>query len=137
MGRVSRETKQKQSMADAIESQRAFFTAAQLHEMVASEIGIATVYRYLKDEAKRGKLHAYRCGKSTIYSAKKSAHCHFLCTRCKRVEHIAVEEAHFLKNIRAGTACHFQIDIHGICNACLRAQDASHDAHHRAHRTTL
>lgn len=134
MGRVSRETKQKQSMADAIATQRAFFTAAQLHAIVADEMGIATVYRYLKNEAKRGKLHAYRCGKSTIYSARKSAHCHFLCTRCKRVEHIAVEEAHFLKDIRAGMACHFQIDIHGTCNACLRAQGASSITHHHTHQ---
>ncbi|HIH24949.1 TPA: hypothetical protein HA251_07995 [Candidatus Woesearchaeota archaeon] len=135
MGRVSRATKQKQSMAGAVESQRAFFTAAQLHKMVSDEIGIATVYRYLKDEAKRGRLHAYSCGKSTIYSTTKSAHCHFLCTRCKRVEHIAIEEAHFLKSVRAGTVCHFQIDVHGICNACLRAQGAS-IVHPHAQRKT-
>jgi len=119
MARLSRETQQKVMLERAVRSQRQFFTAEDLRRAVAKDgIGIATVYRYLKSLAKRGELHLYRCGKSMLYSAGKNSHCHFICTACKRQEHITVKDASFLKNKSVGDACHFQLDVYGLCKRC-------------------
>ncbi len=120
---LSRNTRQKVIIHDQIETMTSLFTAEALFEKVHQidpSIGIATVYRYLKDLRKQRALHSYVCDRRLIYSLQDNNHCHFICQRCDRVQHFDIDKVDFIKGSIRGDICHFQIDVHGICEHCLR-----------------
>jgi Fe2+ or Zn2+ uptake regulation protein len=82
-------------------------------------IGIATVYRFLKDLRKKKELHSYVCERRMIYSRDKNNHCHFICQKCETVTHFNIDKIDFLQTKIKGEICHFQIDVHGVCDRCL------------------
>lgn len=97
-----------------------FFTAEDLFDKVKQhdkKIGIATIYRFLKDLRGKGGLHSYLCDRKTVYSRGKNNHCHFICQKCGKIKHLDVKSIDFLKIKEQ--VCHFQIDVHGICKECL------------------
>lgn len=117
----SRRTRQKEQLDIGSAAMAGFFSAEELHQRTQQkhpDIGIATVYRFLKESAKKGRLHSYQCGKRTIYSAHHQNHCHFICEKCGKTEHISVKNVDFLAKTIKGTICHFQVDIYGLCDAC-------------------
>ena len=121
-----RETKQKQILDLEINKISSFFTAEDLlgrikkntKEKNRKSIGIATVYRFLKELKKNRKIHSYICARKTIYSRNKSSHCHFICEKCGKVEHIKVDSLDFINKKINGSICHFQIDVQGVCKDC-------------------
>ncbi len=121
MPKKSRKTRQKEQIEAAAEAFGRFFTADELHERISRDgrIGIATVYRSLKSLNRRGKLHCYVCGKRRIYSKDKSSHCHFICRKCGRIAHFEPGKIDFISGMDIGQPCHFQLDVHGVCRACL------------------
>ena len=124
-----RNTRQKFIIEEEARKFVSFFTADELFEKVREQdpkIGIATVYRYLKDTGCKGELHTYNCDRRMIYSTSDSSHCHFHCTECNIVSHINIKKIDFLKKGVKGRICHFQIDIYGICEACLRKGEGLH-----------
>jgi len=124
MPRKTRNTKQKEVIEAAAKSMGGFFTADELFSKTSAKekgIGIATVYRSLNKLDSEGKVHSYSCGKGRIYSVGGENHCHFICHRCGNSEHFELKNIDFLKNVDAGQACHFQVDVHGICKKCLKA----------------
>lgn len=119
----SRNTRQKAIIHHQIEAMTSLFTAEALFEKVHQtdpSIGVATVYRYLKDLRKQRALHSYVCDRRLIYSLQDNNHCHFICQRCDSVQHFDIDKVDFLKGSIRGDICHFQIDVHGICERCLR-----------------
>lgn len=117
----SRNTRQKELIIDEIEGFDRFFNSEELFERVKkkdSKMGIATVYRVLKDLKSKHKLHAYVCDRRTIYSRDKKSHCHFKCEKCGKISHVDVEKLDFLKKSFSGEICHVQIDVTGICSNC-------------------
>jgi Fur family ferric uptake transcriptional regulator len=119
----SRNTKQKVLIQSEIQTFTSFFTADELYEKIKKKdntIGIATVYRFLKDLRKKKELHSYVCERRMIYSRDKNNHCHFICQKCDQTTHFTVDKIDFLKTKIKGEVCHFQIDIHGICDKCLK-----------------
>lgn len=121
----SRKTKQKELIQIEIASLKSFFTADELYENIKKKdvtIGIATVYRFLKDLRKRKELHSYVCDRKMIYSHNEDNHCHFICQKCDVVTHFTIDKIDFLKKQINGDICHFQIDVHGICNDCLEKE---------------
>ena len=123
MSRVSRDTIQKETLDLLSLTETHFFDAKTLLERIKkqdSKISRATIFRYLKDSVKRGKLHSFQCGGATIYSSNHKNHCHFLCEGCGKVEHITIEDLSFLKQFTAKEICHVQIDISGHCPRCLQ-----------------
>ncbi len=99
-----------------------FFTAEELHQKVAKmapQIGIATIYRYLKSAVVRNEIHSYQCERRTIYSTNSKNHCHFYCEQCGEKKHISLHNIGALQRGIKGRMCHFQIDITGICEKCL------------------
>ncbi|PNX53800.1 MAG: hypothetical protein BV458_02675 [Thermoplasmata archaeon M9B2D] len=121
----SRKTKQKELIQTEIVSLKSFFTADELYENIKKKdatIGIATVYRFLKDLRKRKELHSYVCDRKMIYSHNEDNHCHFICQKCDVVTHFTIDKIDFLKKQINGDICHFQIDVHGICNDCLEKE---------------
>ncbi len=121
MARLSRKTRQKALMEEVLSSSTSFFSAEEFFKKAQKEdfsLGIATVYRFLKETLKQGALHAYTCGRSLIYSREKNAHCHFICEKCGRTMHFPVETLDFLKKNVPGAICHFQLDVYGICKSC-------------------
>ncbi len=121
----SRKTKQKELIQTEIVSLNSFFTADELYENIKKKdvtIGIATVYRFLKDLRKRKELHSYVCDRKMIYSHNEDNHCHFICQKCDTIAHFTIDKIDFLKKQINGDICHFQIDVHGICNDCLEKE---------------
>lgn len=122
MGRVSRNTKQKEIITRELKKFSSFFTAEEVYQSVKKsdkKIGLATIYRFLKEYAKKEELHSYKCGKKTVYSTDKNNHSHFICKNCGTNEHIQVKNIDFIKKKIKGSVCHFQIDIYGICKNCV------------------
>ena|SRR3989338_9241080 len=122
--RLSRETNQKKILESEISRINSFFTAEELFEKIKkknSSIGIATIYRFLKDLKAKRKIHTYVCDRRVLYSRANSSHCHFICEKCNKTVHFQVDNIDFLKNklkSKASSICHFQIDVQGICEDC-------------------
>lgn len=117
----SRNTRQKEILEEEIRKTESFFTSEDIFEKAKEKdknIGIATVYRFLKTLSKKEILHSYRCDKKKIYSKENKSHCHFICERCGNTSHFNIEKLNFLKSNIEGEICHFQIDIKGICKDC-------------------
>ena len=123
MVKKSRQTKQKEVLDEVIKKFDSFFTAEELLTKVNKKdlkIGIATVYRFLKELVSKSQIHSYICNRKTIYSLENNSHCHFTCEKCGKVEHIKVDSLDFLKDKIEGSICHFQIDVSGICSSCRK-----------------
>ncbi len=118
-----RETKQKKILREELEKFSSFFTAEELHEKAKrrdGKIGAATVYRFLGNMKKMSLLHSYICGRKSVYSGDLDSHCHFICQKCGRKMHIRIDRLDFLRKNFRGSICHFQIDISGICEDCMK-----------------
>ncbi|MBT4539478.1 hypothetical protein HOI26_04890 [Candidatus Woesearchaeota archaeon] len=116
-------TKQKKQLNEAIMAINTFFTAQILFENVQRQVGLATIYRYLTDLEKLGKLHSFFCGGKKIYSTTAKSHVHFTCERCAEVTHITMKNADFLNNLVDHDICHFQLELVGVCQRCKKIVD--------------
>lgn len=117
----SRNTRQKELIIEEIEKFNRFFNSDELFERVSKrdgKIGIATVYRVLKDLKGKHGLHSYVCDRKTIYSREKKSHCHFTCEKCGKIRHIDIDKLDFLKKNVDGDVCHVQVDVTGVCSNC-------------------
>jgi Fur family ferric uptake transcriptional regulator len=122
MPKKSRKTKQKDLILSEISACTSLFTADELFNKIKkkdSTIGIASVYRLLKELRKNEELHSYICERKMIYSRQKNNHCHFICQKCDKTTHFTVGKIDFLKTKIKGQICHFQIDVCGTCEKCL------------------
>ena len=125
MPKLSRKTKQKELLKSEIGKIDTFFTADDLLKRIKQkdeEIGIATIYRLLNELKTERKIHCYSCGGRVTYSNDKKNHCHFVCMKCNRLTHFDVDNIDFVKKKIDGEMCHFQIEVHGICNNCLKKE---------------
>ena len=117
----ARNTKQKEILKEEIKKFNSFFTVEELLEKSKKKdpkIGIATIYRFLKELVKKRELHSYTCNRKTIYSIDKKSHSHFKCEKCGKTSHINIDSLDFIKNKIEGSICHFQMDVNGICKNC-------------------
>lgn len=122
MGRKTRNTRQKALIDSGTEYSESFFTAEELLAKTRGKerkIGIATIYRFLKEAENEGKLHSYLCGRRRVYSKEESSHCHFTCSKCGKGEHFKLRDISQIKASVEGKICHFQIDVAGVCKKCL------------------
>jgi Fe2+ or Zn2+ uptake regulation protein len=116
-----RQTKQKKLIEEEIKTIKTFFTAEELFYKAKkrnNKIGIATIYRFLRDLKKKEKIHSYLCNRKTVYSKDTNCHCHFICQKCGQIKHFEVKSLDFLKIKES--ICHFQIDVYGTCKECLK-----------------
>ncbi len=117
----SRNTRQKELIAKEAEKLTGMFDAEKLYEIVKKKddsIGIATIYRYLKESKGKGELYSYICDRRTIYSKGKNSHCHFICEKTGKIIHFDISNIDFLKNKIPGTITSFQIEVRGVCEDC-------------------
>lgn len=125
MPKQSRSTKQKEAIQTAIDRSSSFFTAEGLQERVKKkhpDIGLATIYRYLKEQRKQKTLYSYRCDGRRIYSRDNPSHCHFICEETGKVIHFDIDSLDFLKDKIPGSISSFQIEVRGVCEKCSRDQ---------------
>jgi len=121
-----RNTKQKELLISSLSNIDNFFTAEDLLKKIqktslsSRSIGIATIYRFLNEIKSEGKLHSYTCDRKTIYSNQKNNHSHYICEKCKKVAHIKIDNIDFIKNNIPGSICHFQVEVYGVCDSCLK-----------------
>ena len=116
-----RSTKQKQILQECVVAFNSFFNAEELHAKIKKDnpkIGIATIYRFLKNLESQREVHSYTCDRRTIYSISNKNHCHFVCERCGVTKHITVKNLDFLSHTQ-DKVCHIQIDVSGICKECI------------------
>jgi len=116
-----RKTNQKKVIEREISNFHSFFNAEELYRQVSKKdknIGIATVYRFLKRLIEEGRIHSYFCDRKTIYSSNTRSHCHFICENCGDITHINLKKLDFMQKEVKGNIRHFQIDITGICEKC-------------------
>jgi len=113
-----RNTIQKEYIQKELDKIDAFFTADELHRLVKKidkDIGIATIYRFLKEMKKEGKLYSYVCDRKIIYSKDHKSHCHFTCEKTGKVIHFEIDSLDFLKDKIPGSIKSYQIEIKGVC----------------------
>lgn len=116
-------TKQKQLLLTEMKRFNAFFSAEDLYGHVSKRdgsLGLATVYRFLKKLVDNGEIHSYVCDRRTVYSTSRRNHCHFRCEVCGVVKHITLDKVDFLKKQIKGSVCHFQLEVTGTCEKCLK-----------------
>lgn len=122
----NRNTKQKEILEREYKKQKGFFTSEELFKSTRKEdktLGIATVYRFLKEKKKQNKIYSYICDRKTVYSNKESSHCHYICEKTGRIIHFNLSNIDFLKEIKSkipGSINSFQIEIKGICDECKK-----------------
>ncbi|OIO20716.1 hypothetical protein AUJ17_05215 [Candidatus Micrarchaeota archaeon CG1_02_47_40] len=122
MARKTRNTRQKGIIEGRLEDFDSFFTAEELlanARKKSKKIGIATIYRFLKEAENEGKLHSYLCGRRRVYSMEESSHCHFTCSKCGRSGHFRLKDISSIRASVEGKICHFQLDVTGVCGKCL------------------
>lgn len=117
----SRTTYQKEIIEKQINKTETFFSAEDLFKKITKKepkIGIATIYRYLKEQTKKQKLFTYTCDRKIIYSKAKKSHCHFICEKTGKIIHFEINNINFLKNKIPGTIKSFSLEVRGICEKC-------------------
>ncbi len=120
----ARNTKQKEIINKEISRFKTFFTAEDLYEKVKAidkDIGLATIYRFLKALRKDGSIFSYTCDGRLVYSKDNKSHCHFVCEETGKVIHFDINSLDFLKDKIPGSITSFQIEVRGICNKCSKS----------------
>ena len=118
-----RTTIQKRLLNEEVKKQNTFFNTEDFYNKILIKhptIGIATIYRFLKQLEEKGEIHSFLCENRKIYSLGKKNHAHFTCEKCNEIKHITVRKVDFLKESIEGEVCHLQIDVAGICKKCLK-----------------
>ncbi len=121
MVKQSRNTKQKEMIKKELESINTFFSAEELYEKVRKKdknTGIATIYRYLKEQVDKGEIYVYLCDRKNIYSKGQKSHCHFICEKTGKTTHFEINNLDFLKNKIPGSIKSFQLEVKGVCKDC-------------------
>ncbi len=111
-----RKTKQKKVISDSLISINSFFSADELYEIVKEKddsIGIATIYRFLKEAVDKKELYTYSCNKKSVYSKGNKSHCHYICEDTGEVTHFEIDNINFLKDKIPGTISSFQLEVRG------------------------
>jgi len=123
MPRISRNTKQKEIILKEVEKIQDFFTAEDLFNRVRKthpDIGLATIYRFLRELRGNKEIHSYSCNNRLLYSKEKKSHCHYICEETGKLIHFDVDSLDFLKNKIPGSISSFQIEVKGRCTDCLK-----------------
>jgi len=119
----SRNTRQRDLLQLELEDMIGFFSAEDFHRIILKKmpgIGIATIYRFLNETVKNSQLHSYYCDKRAVYSNSKNNHCHYICQKCGKKHHVDIKNIDSIKRSIKGSICHFQIDVYGVCENCLK-----------------
>ncbi len=120
MGNI-RKTRQKKLIESEIDKIPSFFSAEELHyriQKIDASIGIATIYRYLRDSVNDKRLYSYTCDRRFVYSKMEKSHCHFICEKTGKITHFDIDNIDFLKNKVPGKITSFQLEVKGICDEC-------------------
>jgi len=123
MARSSRKTKQKELIERELKKITTFFSADDIYSKIKkidSSIGIATIYRFLKELEEKDQIFYYICDRRKVYSFNKNSHCHFTCEKTGKVIHFEIDNIDFLKNKIPGKIISFQLDVKGVCEQCKR-----------------
>ncbi len=119
----TRNTKQKEIIQKEMDKYRTFFTAEDLYDKVKKidkNVGLATIYRFLKRLRKNGDIYSYTCDRKLVYSKDNKSHCHFVCEETGKVIHFEINSLDFLKDKIPGSITSFQVEVKGLCDKCSR-----------------
>ncbi|MBM3232331.1 hypothetical protein FJZ21_03065 [Candidatus Pacearchaeota archaeon] len=118
-----RETRQKKEIEEIISKTNNLFTSEEIYSKIKSKgVGIATVYRFLKEMEKNREIHSFVCDRKKLYSKKEITHSHFVCESCGTRKHIILDKIDFLKKYIDEDLCHVQIELSGVCESCKKKE---------------
>jgi Fur family ferric uptake transcriptional regulator len=109
---------------EIFENTHEFFYAEDIYNFAKKKdptIGIATIYRFLKELKTKNKVFCYSCNRRTLYSKERNSHCHYICEKTGKVTHFNIDNLDFLKKIKdkiPGSIKSIQLEIKGICDDC-------------------
>ncbi|MFP4567869.1 MAG: Fur family transcriptional regulator [Candidatus Woesearchaeota archaeon] len=124
MPRQSRNTRQKELIKGVVSKINSFFNAEDIFNKLNehnSNIGIATIYRYLNEAESSGELFSYICDRKKVYSKGKMSHCHFICEKTGKIIHFELDNIDFLKDKIPGSITSFQLEVKGVCDSCAKS----------------
>lgn len=132
MERVApRSTRQRRLIYEAVASTDTHPTAEWVYAAVRRampRVSLGTVYRNLSRLVAEGRLKAWARGGSTRYDADVSAHDHFLCEACGRLDDLerSREPLAAEKKLKArGYAVNERVlEFLGLCRECRRGSKA-------------
>ena len=119
---ISRKTYQKELIQKEVEKFPNFFSTEDLYQKIIkkdNKIGIATLYRYLKEQKEKRKLHSFTCENKQVYSKTNNIHAHFICQNCGKIEHFQIKDLSQIKKSITGSICHMNLEVHGLCKKCI------------------
>ena len=122
-------TQQRVNILSVVRGGPSHFTAQEVFEIVSeknSEIGFATVYRFLKKLSEQNFVTEVRMGgmPARYEWAAKAHHDHLTCTRCGKIvefENQKIEELQEKMADRHGfKLTHHVLELYGVCGACQK-----------------
>lgn len=116
-----RVTNQKKFLEEAIKQFKGLFTGEEVWNRVRTrneKIGIATVYRFLKEKKKARELHTHICDRRIYFSRNKISHGHFKCEKCGKTREFSINSLNDINGKVSGEICCIHIDVSGICEKC-------------------
>ena len=118
-----RQTQQKNIIKSEIDKFKTFFSAEDLHREVLKKnkrVGIATIYRHLKNLRKHNLIYSYSCFGKYVYSNSQKSHCHFKCIKTGKTYHFEISSLDFLKEKNFREIISFELNVVGICKDCTK-----------------
>ncbi len=89
-------------------------------------ISLATIYKNVSTMVDCGILNEIKINQHhTNYELATTAHAHFICTNCKRIEDIDLDISAVLKEFNKGLIQKVNIQIYGICKTCEKKGSGS------------
>lgn len=125
-GRVTRQTKQKDAVRDALREAGDFMSAQQLHRVLEADgvsIGLATVYRQLNAMAQDGQADTLRLDGQQLFRlcGEVGHHHHLVCRRCGRTVDIEPPSEEWLRSVanqHGFTVETHTLEMFGVCAQC-------------------
>ncbi len=125
-----RDTRQRRAVLGALERATGFASAQAIHARLraaGTPVGMATVYRVLRDLADTGQVDVVRddAGEQQFRRCTPGHHHHLVCVACGRaveVESVAVERwAEEMGRANGFTDVHHDVELFGTCSRCAGA----------------
>lgn len=121
---MERLTSQKKIIFDYLKNVKTHPSAEKIYleaKKKLPQISKGTVYRILKQAAKKGKIQELSCKGQSQFDGDISPHIHFICEKCGSVYDIFEKVKIPSKKVASfGKINNYQIYFYGICKKCQK-----------------
>lgn len=120
-------TAQRQALFSLIMKEKEHFTLENIQKKIQGNIGIATLYRFLRLMIDSHLINEYHFSEKTVFeTAPSKHHDHLICTKCtKIVEFLSSEIENAQKKIAQESGFLFKYhkhELYGLCPKCQKKE---------------